>query len=219
MDGLYKNFFKERKQSSSVEFNDERWKSELSRFQLFVIDRTVGEFNESLGYNRSDFSPDEVEEFNHTFYSILSVRPELNRLRERSPCFATELKSSSTTAASKLNRLFDTSKDYIEALASRYGTAEIMNWNLDVDLPTARALEGQLISAGIRILPFPFNAAVTITSDTDRSNAASFTAYTDLFNRQHGLDFGDSMWLQTNRNNDHAGSGFYTSDLRLEIHP
>ena len=44
-------------------FKDERWKSQLTREELFWFDQLMGGKNEQLGYQRDVFTQEEIEEF------------------------------------------------------------------------------------------------------------------------------------------------------------
>ena len=63
-----------------VTFQDQRWRKELSRYDLYVIDRCVGQINERLGYERDVFSASEAENFSNQLDARLK-EPSIARIR------------------------------------------------------------------------------------------------------------------------------------------
>lgn len=60
---IYRGQLERLKQNPTEAFNDERWKSQLTREDLFWFDQLMGGKNELLGYERDTFSQEEIESF------------------------------------------------------------------------------------------------------------------------------------------------------------
>lgn len=197
--------------TKDVVLKDDRWKIELNRYELFVIDKVIGGFNEEFGYPRDEFSIEEKLYFEAQFHTTLSIRKELVALRNIIP-------DSEAAAVKKfaenISSLFNKDINHISFLEKIYGTAGLVDWSLDIDPAISSVLENRMEQAKIRVLPYPFDGAVTITSDTDRSTPEIVKAYIRQFTEEHGMDFSDSTWIQNNGLVKHAGSGFLTADLR-----
>lgn len=65
-------------------------------------------------------------------------------------------------------------------------------------LALSDAISRKMHQTGIRELPYPFDNSFGVTSDTDLSARKSFKAYVGELVNDHGLDFGDSVWLHSN---------------------
>lgn len=76
------------------------------------------------------------------------------------------------------------------------------------------AFEHAIALAGIREYPYPFNSAFAVTSDIDRSNRQRYAGYVGALVRDNGLDFGDSVWLQTNQVGKFQGLGFFSKSIQ-----
>jgi hypothetical protein len=213
-DAFYRQHLEQANSPKRAVLTDERWKNELSRFDRYVIDRVIGQFNEKIGFARDQFSDEEAGSFRARFLSSVAIRSELGRIKKTISNFDKELKVALTPLAADLDRQLARGGDFIAATSSDIHDIVPMDWQFDLDPATALALEERQKSAGIRLLPFPFSAAVTITSDTDRSAPNGFRSYVSQLTREHGLDFADSVWLQNNGKIAHAGSAFLTPDLR-----
>ncbi len=90
-----------------------------------------------------------------------------------------------------------------------------LTWDLHIGTAELRRRLDGLSAAGVRKWPYPFRSVAAITSDIDRANRTHYRAYIDQMVRDHGLDFGDSVFLQTNDAADHHGLGFYTGSYAL----
>lgn len=65
--------------------------------------------------------------------------------------------------------------------------------------------ERMLKSAGVRLMPYPFDSAMAVASDIDGSSRETFNGYTRMLVHQLGLDFGDSAWLHWRYNFNRNG--------------
>lgn len=65
---------------ANISFFDQRWRQELTRYDLFVVDRCVGRVNERLGYGRDEFTQTESGEFTARLDARLS-EPGLEGIR------------------------------------------------------------------------------------------------------------------------------------------
>jgi hypothetical protein len=87
LDPIYRGYIErvtEGKDDAS--FVDERWRKELERYDLFVIDVLVGSINEERGYQRDEFSEEEKVEFASALDAELakmSIEPPFRRLLKR----------------------------------------------------------------------------------------------------------------------------------------
>ncbi len=97
------------------------------------------------------------------------------------------------------------------APAPSSASAKPLSWDLHIDGEELSRRLAALQSAGIRKWPYPFRSVGAVTSDIDRANRTHYRAYIDQMVRDHGLDFGDSVFLHTNEASDHHGLGFYDS--------
>ncbi len=73
----------------------------------------------------------------------------------------------------------------------------------------------------MRMLPYPFGAALAVTSDVDFCNRDRYTYYVGALVEQHGLDFGDSIWLTQPRPSEDRpprfpGLGVLSADFRID---
>jgi len=62
---FYEKQFLEMKAGKDTNFNDERWRHELSRRELFLFDLLCGDENQHFGYKRDQFSLNEISGFVH----------------------------------------------------------------------------------------------------------------------------------------------------------
>lgn len=62
---VYREQLERLKDDPTATFSDERWKTQLSREELFWFDQILGGKNEQLGYERDVFTQDEIERFAH----------------------------------------------------------------------------------------------------------------------------------------------------------
>ncbi len=68
--------------------------------------------------------------------------------------------------------------------------------HLNVPAPDEhKAWQKQLKKQGVRLLPPPLGHGVAVLSDIDDSNRERSSLYHGQLIEEHGLDFGDSMWL------------------------
>ena len=74
-----------------------------------------------------------------------------------------------------------------------------VSWDLAPGPDELSAMRTHLVDAGIRELPYPFQSALSLTSDIDCSNTEHFKGHIGQIVHEHGLDFGDSVWLQTKK--------------------
>jgi hypothetical protein len=95
------------------------------------------------------------------------------------------------------------------------GDVRPVSWDLHPSADDLRETRRRLAEAGVREFPYPFKTAFAITSDIDRSNRRHFAGYVGQIVRDHGLDFGDSVWLQTNGSQPFQGLGFYDARYQL----
>lgn len=68
----------------------------------------------------------------------------------------------------------------------------------------------------VRPAPYPFTAALAVTSDIDCCNRQRQQTYLKALVYERGLDFGDSFWLHTSRSAARPGIGFFGPSLRYD---
>lgn len=91
-------------------------------------------------------------------------------------------------------------------------TINAVSWDLAPEEQALEQMHVDLNRSGVRPLPYPFRSALALTSDIDRSNTRHFRALTGQIVARHGLDFGDSVWLQAIRSGRFSGLGFLSSN-------
>jgi len=64
---FYNQYLETIRKGGEIKFKDERWRKELDRYDLFVIDQCVGELNEKMGYERDQFSDAEIQDYSSKF--------------------------------------------------------------------------------------------------------------------------------------------------------
>ncbi|MDD5218202.1 MAG: hypothetical protein PHS88_08900, partial [Candidatus Omnitrophica bacterium] len=79
------------------------------------------------------------------------------------------------------------------------------------------ACRKRMAASGIREYPFPFQSALAITSDIDRSNRERYQAYMRQIVLQYGFDFDSSTWLHSNLGT-YAGLGFLSRHFTFYDH-
>ncbi|MDD5671499.1 MAG: sulfotransferase domain-containing protein, partial [Candidatus Omnitrophica bacterium] len=217
----YIRFIEKAKNTGDYKFRDERWKKELTRKDLFFIDVFCGNENQKLGYERDVFSPEEIREYSQEL-------SEANRQGRLSPAMAEILSSEFKQQLGRSPLGKSSGRETLaapKALNVDVASARKILWEHIIRQPTVQTtnapepekkqrFRNHSEIVGLREFPFPFESALAITSDTDRTNRTRYRAYMKQLVQNGGLDFGDSAWLHSN-NGDFAGLGFFSPHFTL----
>jgi hypothetical protein len=71
---FYTDFIDSAARQGETRFRDERWRAELDRYVLYVIDRCLGAYQEEMGFERDSFAAEEERELARRFERDLSGR-------------------------------------------------------------------------------------------------------------------------------------------------
>lgn len=107
-----------------------------------------------------------------------------------------------------------------DRLQELHGISKLTPLSL-LSFPLGKRLRCKIEAAqqvGLRELPYPFEAAIAVDSDIDRSNRRHYSGYVGQLVDDLGLDFGDSVWLHSNRGL-YPGIGFFSRHLTLTDEP
>jgi hypothetical protein len=87
---VYSSFMEKINKGDDISFADERWRSELNEFDLYVIDRYVGYFNSRMGYERNLFDTAAKKRFKSMLEETVrkNAYPRLNRYKLEKPLLA-----------------------------------------------------------------------------------------------------------------------------------
>lgn len=99
--------------------------------------------------------------------------------------------------------------------AARVRSAGALTTESRPTIPELAGMAETAGDAGVRTVPYPFDNAMTVTSDIDKSNREKYEAYIGALVKDFGFDFGDSVWLTASfpgkrRKQRHTGMAFFT---------
>lgn len=82
LDPLYLNYLEGLERGNEPKFIDDRWQTELNRYDLFVIDVFGGRMNAAANYQRDQFTASELDEFRERLINDCKDREIWDRYRE-----------------------------------------------------------------------------------------------------------------------------------------